>query len=154
VQVGPRILEDPNRVAQNPELVGGDRVEMYRRPTGCNPNPQPVYLGIRATPSNLSTYLRAALAVDEPCRNAKANEKATDREFARNAYLVVTTTPAGFWDLQDMLKSQEFYANEKYAPSWALNLPGDDYAAMVYDNKGERGEVGEVGLRQASVLVF
>jgi hypothetical protein len=74
----------------------------------------------------------------------------------------VTTSPATLWDLQDMLISPDFYANERYAPHWAVNLPGEEYASMIHvgSNPDEpQGrvdppiEIGKVDQRQASVLV-
>jgi len=154
VQTGPRILEDPSRFRVQQFDADSTTVETYRRKIDGREEAVPVYLGIPDTPPNYVKYLRAAFAVDDPGRISDQNK---ERDVARNAYIIVTTTPAGFWDLQDMFKSPEFYANEHYAPHWAINLPGDDYAALVHVKSlpGEGAnttEIGSVTLRQATVL--
>jgi hypothetical protein len=154
VQIGPRILEDPSRYQLQQFSADNPLAESYNRKLDGKPDTVAIYPGIPDVPSSFVKYLRAAFAIDEPGRVSDQNK---DRDVARNAYIVVTTTPAGFWDLQDLFKSPEFYANERYAPRWAVNLPGDDYAALVYSSSLPEGtnnvvEVGAVKLRQASVL--
>jgi hypothetical protein len=79
------------------------------------------------------------------------NEKAT--ENARNAYQIVTEDPVTLWDLQNMLTSRSFYANELFAPHWAVNLVGGDYAGLVLNTqKSEPEYVGNVDITQASML--
>jgi hypothetical protein len=155
VQTGPRILEDPSRSRLQQSSTETATAEVYNRKLNGKVGAVLTYLGIPDAPPNYVKYLRAAFAVDEPGRVSDENK---ERDVARNAYLVVTTSPAGFWDMQDMFKSPEFYANEQYAPRWAVNLPGDDYAALIHvkswpvDGR-DAVEVGAVALRQASVLV-
>jgi hypothetical protein len=154
VQIGPRIIEDPGSTKAKEFEADADkyRVQSYpRRYRGRNVT-EPVFLGIPTKLARFPPYLRAVLAVDDPGRY---NEKGSNfREVARNAYLIVTTSPANLWDLQDLLSSKEFYANEEYAPHWAVNLPGDEYASMIYSNGTDQPvTVGAVAQRQASVLV-
>ena len=155
-KLGPRILEDPSRYLIQQFSNDNPPAETYYRKIDGKVDQQPVYPGIPDVPSSYVKYLRAAFAIDEPGRQSDQNK---DRDVARNGYILVTTTPAGYWDLQDLFKSAEFYANEMYAPRWAVNLPGDDYAALIYSdpskNSGSNAiEVGDVALRQASALAI
>lgn len=156
VQIGPRILEDPSRYLMQQFSNENPLAETYNRKLEGKIDPQPIYPGMPDIPSSYVKYLRAAFAVDEPGRLSDQNK---DRDVARNGYILVTTTPAGYWDLQDLFKSAEFYANERYAPRWAVNLPGDDYAALIYSDPSNSSasnaiEIGAVALRQASVLAI
>jgi len=147
VQVGPRIIED----AASPDKRGYG-VRTHKQKQGNTTVDVPVYLGIREEAAKSPPVMRAILAIDDPGRTGRRRE---ERDLARNAYIVVTTTPTTLWDLQDMLISPDFYANEQYAPRWALNLPGDDYAALIYVTSPDSEaatEIGDVRVRQASAL--
>jgi len=160
VQVGPRIIEDPKSTAKNEFENDPDKyqIETYKQKIDGKVVDVPVYQGIPESAASATPYLRTVLAIDDPGRFGKT---VTNKEVARNAYIVVTTTPATLWDLQDMLSSPAFYANERYAPHWAVNLPGDNYASMIRvrsvddarQNQSEPIKVGATDQRQASVLV-
>jgi hypothetical protein len=164
VQTGPRIIEDPSVTTKGEFEANSNRyrAQIYNRTIEGKTVPETVFLGISEKEAFSTPYLRAALVVDDPGRFAeKESSNNYERDLARNAYVVVTTKPATLWDLQDMLSSPEFYANERYAPHWAVNLPGDDYATMIHvssmsDSQQIRKDPVEVGIvdrRQASVLV-
>ena len=165
VQLGPRIIEDPGNTSRSQFEASPNRYEVqtYNRKINGKLTPETIFLGISEKESFSTPYLRSLIAVDDPGRFAEnQSSKNYERDLARNAYLVVTTKPATLWDLQDMLSSPEFYANERYAPHWAVNLPGENYATMIHvasmsrnqDGRETRPvEVGATDQRQASVLV-
>jgi hypothetical protein len=150
VQVGPRILEDPSRIAK--DRPGGEKVISYFRKNAKGlPDPQPVYLGIPEKDAKRTPYYRTILAVDEPGRD---EDKINPRNTARNAYFIVTETSVTLWEIQEMLVNPAFYANELVAPYFAINLVGGDYAGLLVKDPG-KGEVqgfGNVDITQASVF--
>jgi hypothetical protein len=149
VQVGPRILEDPIEVTSG--RVSPVRSEIFERKG--TPNLIKVNLGISDKGVNYRPYVRTIFAVDEPNRN---DPNQYSRTNARNAYLIVTETPVTLWEIQDMLKSRDFYANEEYAPHWAINLPGGDYAGLAFTQSKDGQvvtEAGNVQSSQSAVLV-
>ena len=155
VQVGPRIIEDPSAIERSSFELDPDKygVKSYRRKINQKIEEVPVFLGIPEKAATRTPFTRTVFAVDEPGRIGAIR---TQRDLARNAYIVVTTTPATLWDIQDMLSAPQFYANERYAPRWAVNLPGDDYSGLIYVKslKDEAPvEIGDVQLRQASAFV-
>lgn len=163
VQVGPVIIEDA-AAAKRAQDEGAEKlkVEKYLQKTSKGSSHVEVHMGIPETAAAGTPYMRAVFAVDDPGRFAAKDEKAGIREIARNGYLIVTTIPVTLWDVQDMLKSREFYANEQYAPHWAVNLAGDNYAGLIFANSisaplaggaGSMTEIGGVEDRQTSVLV-
>ncbi len=149
VQVGLRILEDPNsRAKENSTLL------TYKRSKkNGDLDPQQVYLGIPAKFASRSTpYFRTVFALDEPGRD-DPDEKS--REVARNAYIIVTETPVTLWEVQNLLTSPAFYANDQYAPYWAVNLVGGDYAGLVLKPAGSDAKpigIGNTVITQASIL--
>jgi hypothetical protein len=165
VQVGPRIIEDDSVTTKKVFESDPDkyRMQIYNQRINGKDSALPIYLGVTEKAAFYTPYLRTILAVDDPGRVANnPSSDNSERELARNAYLVVTTTPATLWDLQDMLSNPDFYSKEQYAPHWAVNLPGDNYAAMIRvgamaDTQQKRRdipiEIGAVDQRQASVLV-
>jgi hypothetical protein len=164
VQVGPRIIEDSSVTTKKEFEDDTDRykIQAYNQRINGKDTAVPIYLGITEKAASSAPYLRAIIAVDDPGRVPdNPNSDNSERQLARNAYLIVTTTPATLWDLQDMLSNPDFYSKEQYAPHWAVNLPGDNYAAMIHvgalDTQQRRRdvpiEIGAVDQRQASVLV-
>ncbi len=155
VQVGPRILEDPNAISK---VV--TKRETYKRKTNSTENcinDVEIYPGIPETAANFTPYYRTIFAVDDPGRCGEV----TSRETARNGYLIVTASPISLWDAQDMLKNADFYAKDEYAPRWAINLAGGDYAGLVVARRAsltaelytDPFEVGSVNATQSSVIV-
>lgn len=149
VQVGPRILEDPNSLAK----ANSTLLTYKRTKKNGDLDPQPVYLGIQAKFASRSTpYFRTVFALDEPGRD-DPDEKS--RKVARNAYIIVTETPVTLWELQNLLTSPAFYANDQYAPYWAVNLVGGDYAGLVLKLPGGDAKplgIGNTVITQASIL--
>jgi hypothetical protein len=165
VQVGPRIIEDDSVTTKKEFESDPDKYkgQIYNQRVNGKDTAVQIYLGVTEKAAFSTPYLRTIIAVDDPGRVANnPNSDNSEKELARNGYFIVTTTPATLWDLQDMLSNPDFYAKEQYAPHWAVNLPGDNYAAMIrVGSIGEAQqkrrdmpiEIGAVDQRQASVLV-
>jgi hypothetical protein len=144
VQVGPRILEDPNTT----EKTGVEGTLHYSR----DGPPQTVLLGVPERDINRSPYYRTVFAVDEPGR---AEDKVNHLADARNGYIIVTETSVTLWDIQDMLTSPKFYADDHYAPYFSLNLVGGDYAGMIVKSDGaEPKRLGNTDITQASMIAI
>jgi hypothetical protein len=146
VQAGPRILEDPNTIKA--DRPSSDQVVTYNRkkPNGELEQVE-LYRGITKSDSH-ARFFRTIFAVDEPGRNEKE-----PRKNARNAYILVTHDSVALWDIQTMLLSPAFYANPQYAPRWALNLVGGDYAGLMVRKTKEGVGFGNVDITQASLLL-
>jgi hypothetical protein len=148
VQIGPRILEDPNGRAKD------SATQMpYTRVVNGTQDHLSVYFGIPGKmKESRSAYYRSVIALDEPGRDDKDGKS---RKVARNAYIVVTQTPVTLWEMQSMLSSSAFYANDQYAPYWAVNLVGGDYAGLIVKSPRSMDvtRVGNTDITQASMLV-
>lgn len=150
VQVGPRIIEDPEEAASGRVRVAS--TEDFARKG--EPAIVKVNLGIQDKAANYTPYHRTIFAVDEPSRN---HPDRFSKVNARNAYLIVTHTPVTLWDIQDMLKHKDFYANAAYAPHWAINFPGGDYVGLVHAKSRDGRQVTEIGnfdATQSAVIVI
>jgi hypothetical protein len=141
VQVGPRILEDPNATKKPPNTI-----TYVRKDNKGKDDSRTIYLGIPERSANSSPFFRTVFAVDDPGREEKEAKK-----NARNGYLIVTQTSVTLWDIQHMLTSPAFYSNEHFAPHWALNLVGGDYAGLIIGGRPDP-YIGNVDVTQASVL--
>ena len=151
VQVGPRILEDPYSVSKD-----GTAQSSYPRLKNGAASPWSIYLGIPAKmQSSRSAYYRTVIALDEPGRDDTKDGNGKSKDLARNAYVIVTETPVNLWELQNMLSSAGFYANEQYAPLWAVNLVGGDYTGLIVKSSATNDitTIGNANITQASVLV-
>lgn len=152
VQVGPRILEDPTSLSKD-----SAQIQQYARPKDITPNPWPVYLGVsQKVAGGRSAYSRTVILLDDPGREDRKEGDGKSKDLARNAYIVVTDTPVTFVELQSMLTSEGFYANDRYAPYWAVNLVGGDYAGMIIGipDQDKPTSVGNTTITQASVLAI
>jgi hypothetical protein len=145
IQVGPRILEDPNTIVA--DKPSSEQIVVYDREKP-NGEREKVELYLAITKTDEARFFRTIFAVDEPGRDEKEQ-----RNNARNAYVIVTHDSVALWDVQTMLLNSAFYANPHFAPRWALNLVGGDYAGlMVRDSRKGLG-FGNVDVTQASVVV-
>jgi len=147
VQIGPRIIEDPAATAK-------DNVTQisYSRTKSGKKEDVPVFLGIpQKMEVNRSAYFRSVIALDDP--GSENNDKRS-RSLARNGYIIVTETAVNLWELQNMLSSSNFYDNRNYAPNWALNMVGGDYAGLVVKLRDSKDpiKVGNTDIVQASML--
>lgn len=114
VQIGPRIIEDP--AVSDPH-------------------------GIKQMETNLRPQLRVIFAVDNPGRrypHDKPNNKL--KENARNAYIIVTESPAHLFDIQEMLLSADFY-EAGWAPHWAINMAGGGPSGLIVRNEGNNNAI-------------
>jgi hypothetical protein len=151
VQVGPRILEDPYSVSKD-----GTAQFPYPRLKNGAASPWSIYLGIPGKMQfSRSAYYRTVIALDEPGRDDTKDGNGKSKDLARNAYIIVTETPVNLWELQNMLSSAGFYANDQYAPLWAVNLVGGDYTGLIVRSsaKDDVTTIGNTNITQASVLV-
>ncbi|OIQ76392.1 hypothetical protein GALL_419280 [mine drainage metagenome] len=150
VQVGPRILEDPYSISKE-----GTAQQSYMRTKNGVSKPWPIYLGI---PSKMATsraaYFRTIIALDDPGRDDSKEGDGKGKDVARNAYAIVTETPVTLWEVQNMLSSPGFYSDDRYAPYWAINLVGGDYAGLIVKGTGPDRTFGNVDITQASVLAI
>ena len=150
VQVGPRILEDPNSVSKDSAAQ-----QSYMRIKNGSAKPWPIYLGIPPKlASSRAAYFRTVIALDDPGRDDTKNGNGKSKNLARNAYIVVTETAVTLWELQNMLSSSGFYDNDQYAPLWALNLVGGDYAGLIIKVSGLDKLIGNADITQASMLAI